>query len=137
MAIFPPEKRIWWNEPLERKEIVWITIAFLWGLVMFSTMIAWHFIGEQNLSNEAYRIDPEVFAERSEAMTEKYTVREEGDTGIPVVHPPAGFGSGGRFWNWKKTRVTGCTCRQWTGSTGSRCNRPISTSRFIRAMKSS
>jgi len=102
MAIFPPEKRIWWNEPLDRKEIVWIAIAFLWGLVMFSTMIAWHFIGEQNLSNEAYRISPEVFAERAEAMTEAYTVREEGDTGIPVVHPPAGSDVYmiARLWEW-------------------------------------
>ncbi len=70
--------------------MAWIVIAFLWGLVMFSAMIYWHIVGEQNLSNEAYRIDPEVFAERTEAMVDAYTVREEGDTGIPVVHPPAG-----------------------------------------------
>ena len=57
---------------------------------MFSAMIYWHFAGEQNLSNEAYRIDPEVFAAKAEEMTELYTVREEGDTGIPVVHPPPG-----------------------------------------------
>lgn len=90
MALTPPENRLWWNEPLDKVELAWIVIAFLWGLVMFSAMIYWHIVGEQNLSNEAYRIDPEVFAERTEAMVEAYTVREEGDTGIPVVHPPAG-----------------------------------------------
>ena len=90
MAMTPPENRLWWNEPLDKVELAWIAIAFLWGLVMFSAMIYWHIVGEQNLSNEAYRIDPEVFAERTEAMVEAYTVREEGDTGIPVVHPPAG-----------------------------------------------
>lgn len=90
MALTPPENRLWWNEPLDKVELAWIVIAFLWGLVMFSAMIYWHIVGEQNLSNEAYRIDPEVFAERTEAMVDAYTVREEGDTGLPVVHPPAG-----------------------------------------------
>ena len=102
MAIHPPEQRIWWNEPLSRKEIVWIIVAFLWGLVMFFTMIAWHFTGEQNLSSEAYRIDPEVFAARAEEMAEKYKVREEGDTGIPVVRPPPGSDVYliARLWEW-------------------------------------
>ena len=102
MAIHPPEKRIWWNEPLHRMEVVWIAIAFVWGLVMFSAMIYWHIVGEQNLSNEAYRIDPEVFAERAEAMAEAYTVREEGDTGVPVVHPPPGSEVYmiARLWEW-------------------------------------
>ena len=102
MAIFPPVDRIWWKEPLRRSEIVWIAVAFLWGLVMFFTMISWHFVGEQNLSNEAYRIDPEVFAERAEAMTEAYTVREETNLDIPVVHPPPGSDVYliARLWEW-------------------------------------
>ena len=102
MAISPPENKIWWREPLHRMEIIWITIAFLWGLVMFSTMIYWHITGEQNLSNEAYRITPEAFAEKSEAMAEAYTVREEGDTGIPVVKPPPGSDVYliARLWEW-------------------------------------
>jgi cytochrome c oxidase subunit II len=33
MAVTPPERRIWWNEPIERVELVWIVIAFLWGLL--------------------------------------------------------------------------------------------------------
>ena len=61
MAISPPEKRIWWNEPLHWPEILWISIAFLWCLLMFAAMIYWHIAGEQNLSNEAYRITPEAF----------------------------------------------------------------------------
>ena len=102
MAIQSPANRIWWREPLHRMEIIWISIAFLWGLVMFSAMIYWHITGEQNLSNEAYRIDPFVFAERAEAMAEQYTVREEGDTGIPVVRPPPGSDVYliARLWEW-------------------------------------
>ena len=102
MALTPPEKRLWWNEPLHRMEIVWISIAFVWGLVMFATMVFWHINGEQNLSNEAYRVKPEVFAKKVEAMVAKYKVREEGNTGIPVVRPPAGTDVYmlARIWEW-------------------------------------
>ncbi len=100
MAITPPSERLWWNEPLAKMEIVWITVAFVWGLVMFGMMIYWHIEGEQNLSNEAYRTTPEVFAEKSNAMVEKYTVREE--SGFPVVHPPPGSDVYliARLWQW-------------------------------------
>jgi len=90
MALTPPEKRLWWKEPLHRMEIVWIAIAFLWGLFMFFMMIYWHVVGDQNLSNEAYRVHKEEFVKRTEAMVEKYKVREVGDTGVPVVKPPPG-----------------------------------------------
>lgn len=102
MAITSPENRLWWKEPLHRMEIVWISIAFLWGLVMFFTMIYWHVGGQQNLSNEAYRIAPETFSARTEAMVAKYKVRDEGETGIPVVRPPAGSDVYmlARTWDW-------------------------------------
>ena len=37
--------------------------ALLWGLFMFFFMIAWHFIGQQNLNKEAYRIEPSTYLE--------------------------------------------------------------------------
>ncbi|MHA1598787.1 MAG: cytochrome C oxidase subunit II [Alphaproteobacteria bacterium] len=102
MSIFPPPQRVWWNVPVGKTEVMWITIAFVWALVMFFMMPYWHLTGDQNLSNEAYRIKPEVYAAKTEAWAAKYKVREEGDTGIPVVKPPAGgdvyiFG---RLWEW-------------------------------------
>ena len=101
MALLPPKNRLWWNEPLHRMEIVWITIAFLWGIAMFSTMIWWHIYGEQNLSNESYRILPEVYAERVEAMIEEYQVRED-EFGMPIVRPPVGADVylQARLWDW-------------------------------------
>ena len=100
MAIHPPAQRIWWKEPIARTEIIWIVIAFLWGLLMFSAMIYWHVAGEQNLSNESYRITPEQFAEKANAMVEKYQVREE--AGFPVVRPPPGSDVYmiARLWQW-------------------------------------
>ena len=100
MAITPPPQRIWWKEPIAKVELSWIIIAFVWGLVMFFMMIYWHGAGEQNLSNEAYKISPERFAEKSQAMIDEYTVREENY--FPVVHPPAGSDVYliARLWQW-------------------------------------
>ena len=100
MALTSPEHKHWYKEPLHRMETVWITIAFLWGLVMFFTMVYWHINGTQNLSNEAYRVIPEEYGEKVEAFAEKYKVREEAD--IPVVKPPAGSDVYllGRLWEW-------------------------------------
>lgn len=102
MAIFPPEERLWWKEPVEKTEILWVSIAFVWAIIMFLMMPIWHIYGDQNLANEAYRIKPEAFAAKAEAMTEKYKVREEGNTGIPVVRPPAGEDVYmiARLWEW-------------------------------------
>jgi cytochrome c oxidase subunit 2 len=102
MAITPPSERIWWKEPVEKMEVAWVAIAFVWGLVMFFTMIAWHFWGEQNLANEAYRITPDAYVAKVDEMVDKYTVREEGDSGVPVVRPPAGTEVYllARLWQW-------------------------------------
>lgn len=102
MAISPPKERVWWNEPLHRAEIIWIAVAFVWGLIMFFAMIYWHFAGQQNLSNEAYRVDPDAFAAKAEEMIAQFTVREEGDTGIPIVRPPPGSDVYmiARTWEW-------------------------------------
>jgi len=88
MAITPPSERIWWKEPIHKIELTWIIVAFLWGLTMFFTMIWWHGFGQQNLSNEAYRVQPFKYAEKVDAMIAAHTVRQEG--AFPVVHPPPG-----------------------------------------------
>ncbi|MFM9842315.1 MAG: cytochrome C oxidase subunit II [Dongiaceae bacterium] len=102
MSITSPTERLWWKEPLHRPEIIWIAVSFVWGLIMFFAMIYWHIYGEQNLSNEAYRVDPEAYAAKAEQMVAQYQVREEGDTGMPVVHPPAGSDVYliARLWEW-------------------------------------
>jgi cytochrome c oxidase subunit 2 len=100
MAVSSPEQRVWWKEPIEKTELTWIVIAFLWGLFMFGFMIAWHFIGQQNISSETYRIVPSNYEQRVEEFAKKYAVREE--KGIPVVKPPAGTDVYllGRLWQW-------------------------------------
>ena len=102
MAITSPTERLWWKEPLHRPEIIWIAVSFVWGLIMFFAMIYWHIYGEQNLSNEAYRVDPEAYAAKAEEMVAQNQVRKEGDTGVPVAHPPAGSDVYliARLWEW-------------------------------------
>ena len=58
-AILPPSQRIWWKQPLDKVELTWIAIAFIWALVLFFMMPYWHVFGKQNLSNEGYRISAE------------------------------------------------------------------------------
>jgi cytochrome c oxidase subunit 2 len=101
-AIQPPSARIWWNEPVAKPELIWVTVAFLWGLVMFFTMIWWHGAGKQNLSNEAYRITPEMFMARTEEMIGKYKSGMDEASGMPIVRPPSGSDIYlvGRMWQW-------------------------------------
>lgn len=102
MSIYPPKSRIWWNEPVGKTELTWILISFLWGVFMFFMMIYWHAFGEQNLSSEAYRVTPEAYAAKTEAMVDQYTQSEDEASGMPVVHPPPGSDvyMFGRLWQW-------------------------------------
>ncbi|MFA7665572.1 MAG: cytochrome C oxidase subunit II [Burkholderiaceae bacterium] len=89
-AILPPPQRIWWKQPVDKVELIWIAIAFIWCMVMFFMMPYWHVYGNQNLSPETYKVRPEQFQKATDEMVEKYTVRVETDEKIPVVAPPAG-----------------------------------------------
>ncbi len=102
MAVHPPEARVWWNEPVAKGELLWVAVAFLWGVVMFVMMIWWHLEGRQNLSTEVYRIDPELFRSRTEAFVERHKVGEEGNTGIPIARVPPGGDAYmlARLWEW-------------------------------------
>jgi cytochrome c oxidase subunit 2 len=101
-AILPPAQRIWWKQPLDRVELIWIVIAFVWCLVMFFMMPYWHVYGKQNLSSETYRTTADAFAKKTQAMTDQFKVREEGAEKTPVVAPPAGADVYliGRLWAW-------------------------------------
>jgi cytochrome c oxidase subunit 2 len=67
---------------------------------MFGFMIAWHFIGQQNLSKEAYRIAPSSYEQKVEDFAKKYQVREE--QGVPVAKPKPGADVYllARLWQW-------------------------------------
>ena len=101
-AILPPTERVWWKQPIDRVEGTWIVIALIWCFVRFFMMVGWHIWGRQNLSTETYRVTPDVFAARTQAMVDKYTVRTETADKIPVVAPPPGSDVYliARLWNF-------------------------------------
>ena len=102
MSIMPPSERIWWKTPVHKIELVWVVIALGWCLILFLWMPYFHVFGEQNLSNEAYRVTPAAFEAKAQAMVDTYTVRTETDIAIPVVKPPPGSDVYlvGRLWEW-------------------------------------
>ncbi len=85
-TLLPPKER-WWG-PLGPDERRWLTIAFVWCLVLFSGMYVWMAIGEQQTPVESYRIDPEVFRAEVDAFVEEYQVDEI--EGAAIVEPPPG-----------------------------------------------
>ncbi len=90
-SLSPPKDKIWWNEPIEKAELIWITIVFLWGLVMSFMMPFWHVVGDQNISTETYKTTPEKFMQQTQAFVDEYTVRmDDGPRQYPVVKPPPG-----------------------------------------------
>jgi cytochrome c oxidase subunit II len=95
MAISPPESRVWWNDPVSPAELIWIAIAFLWGVIMFFMMVYWHLEGEQNVSTEVYRIDPAVYQERVDDFADTYRLHlssldwQHGFSLQPDQHQPA------------------------------------------------
>ena len=101
-AIQPPASRVWWKEPIDRVEIIWVVVALVWCLIMFFMMPYWHIFGEQNLANEAYRTTPEAYSKKAQEVVDKYTVRTETEQKIPVVAPPAGSDVYliARLWSW-------------------------------------
>jgi cytochrome c oxidase subunit 2 len=97
-AIVAP-KGIWWK-PAGRQEKLWVTIAFIWCMILFAMMPFWHLRGGQNASGIRSRVDPAAYVARVERFTQEYKVGEE--NGIPVVAPPPGSEVYllGRMWSW-------------------------------------
>ena len=49
-AISPPTRKIWWKEPIEKAELIWIAVVVIWGIILTLMMPFWHVYGKQNLS---------------------------------------------------------------------------------------
>ena len=101
-SLSPPAKKIWWNEPIHKSELLWISLVFVWGMVMTFMMPYWHVVGKQNLGTETYQTTPKAFQASAQAFVDKYTVRTEGPRDYPVVAPPVGGDVYmiARLWDW-------------------------------------
>lgn len=97
-GIVPPQG-VWWGS-IPKQEKIWITIAFIWCLILFAMMPLWHIRGGQNVSGIRHKVTPIEYFERVEKFVADYKVGEE--MGIPVVEPPAGAHVYllARMWQW-------------------------------------
>ncbi len=89
----------WWK-PAGRQEKVWVTVSFIWCLIMFAMMPFWHFKGGQNPSGVRGKVKPMDYFARTQKFINDYRVGME--QGIPVVAPPAGSEVYllGQMWMW-------------------------------------
>lgn len=90
----------WWGTPVGQSEKRWVTISFIWCMILFAMMPLWHFKGGQNPSGIRGKVEPSAYLERVEKFVADFKVGE--DKGIPVVAPPPGSEVYllGRMWNW-------------------------------------
>ncbi len=97
-AVVAP-RGVWWRA-VGKQEKLWVTIAFVWCMVLFAMMPLWHFKGGQNPSGIRAKTAPMEFAARVERFVADYKVGEE--NGYPVVAPPPGADIYmlGRMWSW-------------------------------------
>jgi cytochrome c oxidase subunit 2 len=80
--------RGWWKAPIGLDEILWISVAFIWGIFMTFMMVYWYYAGDQNQTGVTFRTTADAFATKMEAMIDQYKVGEEADT--PIVAVPEG-----------------------------------------------
>ncbi len=77
----------WWK-PVAKQERVWVTVSFVWCMVLFAMMPLWHMKGGQNPTGIRGKVTPAAFEARVERFISEYQVGEE--NGFPVVAPPPG-----------------------------------------------
>lgn len=96
----PASRQVWWGEPLQAAERLWIAVALAWCLGLFAVQPVWRV----NASPAAPgpRLDVEVFLASARAMVARHTVRTDAASGTPVVRPPAGSDVYlvARQWSW-------------------------------------
>ena len=85
MSIKSPQK-YWWDEPLDRDEKNWVTVAICMAIFLTLAMPYQHFKGEQNPSQEYTKMTADKYDVLVDKFIAKYKVGEE--AGIPVVVPP-------------------------------------------------
>src|SRR3990172_4647304 len=90
---------VWWK-PAHKAEKMWVTIAFVWCLVLFAMMPLWHLRGGQNPTGIRSRVTPEDFVARVNRFVEERKVGEE--NGVPIVEAPPGSDIYlvARMWSW-------------------------------------
>jgi len=78
----PLEKPTNWWKPFNKEEKMWLSIAVVWGIIMFIMMPLGH-LWNQNVSEETYKTNPGEFREVTERFINKH--KKIGSDGQPVM----------------------------------------------------
>jgi len=90
----PPEGN-WWDEPVDRRESMWLGIAGAWSLVIFGWMSAFTQFGDQNPIGETFDVDSAAFESRVQEYKEA-----AGETDAGFVPPGDDVYIGAQRFNW-------------------------------------
>jgi len=78
----PPEGN-WWDNPVNRRESIWLGIAGIWSLAIFGWMSGFTRFGDQNPVGETYEVDPDEQWERTqEYLDEAETIDINGEEAV-------------------------------------------------------
>jgi cytochrome c oxidase subunit 2 len=80
-------RRLWWGR-IGPDERIWLTVAFVWCLVMFTAMVVWQSTGDQRIPVESYTVEEDEFLAEVEEFIAARQIGEE--QGVPLVAPEPG-----------------------------------------------
>jgi hypothetical protein len=111
-------RHVWWK-PAGKQERIWVTVSFVWCMILFAMMPLWHIKGGQNPSGIRAKVDPIAFHKRVEQFVADYKIGDE--LGMPIVarrRVPTSICSVacGGIWrcSWRRARATRSTSRRPT-----------------------
>lgn len=90
-----PPKGNWWDEPVNRRETIWLGLSTGWAFVLFGWMSAFTRVGDQNPIGESYKVDSDDYRDKVQSYIEE---AEETDAGI--VPPGDDVYIGAQTFRW-------------------------------------
>lgn len=86
----------WWDQPVNRRETMWLGIAGVWSLGIFGWMSGFTRFGDQNPVGETYEVTPDGFQETVQEYKDRAERTEEGH----IIPPGDSVYIAGRRFDW-------------------------------------
>ncbi len=86
----------WWDQPINRREGMWLGIAGIWSVGIFGWMSGFTRFGDQNPVGETYHVSPDEFRETVQGYKEEADENEDGH----LIPPDDSVYIGARRFDW-------------------------------------
>lgn len=90
----PPDGN-WWDEPVNRRETIWLGIAGVWSLAIFGWMSTFTRTGEQNPIGRSFDVEPEAYMQEVQGYKQRAAETDRG-----IVPPDEEVFIGAMRYNW-------------------------------------